>query len=646
MKIVELKIDELDDFSGFDAVALVNQPAHEANFMAFNQDKVDDALAFQTLKAAIKDQFVTRLPGESKEDYLGRCIPKLKSEGYGQDQAIAICMDTFKFDETEDVYELKIGDYQTRHYDICPGASTLYKKIESGEIDTDMGLAIRAAKLQDSLFYLEKHTIQEMKHATYEDVVSAQNLAGEIMELARMMGLEEEHSYIPGHVQAIIDLYNQKKTELDIDVSGLGPYVNETSGSYDFESYTDYPESARNAARRALAWKESHPDNDCGTRVGWARANQLANGRPISEDTIARMASFKRHQQNKDVPYSEGCGGLMWDAWGSTAGIEWASNKLKEIREEQSSQEFSHFNELPVNIQENLLETLANKGFSYKDLEEDYEILDKPKEEFALPTKSSADPEGYTVNTRGDYKILFEYKVKPGKGPAIQSNTRDFCRRLIGLNLLFRQEDIQKMSITGANSEQFGFYNIMEFKGSYNCRHQWVKKYVYAKNSIGLLEVAGLLLDQSQKNIKNAEKQFSSQKYKFSFDEDKQIVVGPLMIPDKLIFRVDENDEPYHVYFSQDTIKAIAAKMMKNKLLDRVNMEHDEDSPVDGYMLESWIVEDQAKDKQQIYGMDYPEGTWMGMYKVEDKGIWQKVKEGVLKGFSIEGFFADRLVQS
>ena len=118
------------------------------------------------------------------------------------------------------------------------------------------------------------------------------------------------------------------------------------------------------------------------------------------------------------------------------------------------------------------------------------------------------------------------------------------------------------------------------------------------------------------------------------------------MIPDKLIFRVDENDEPYHVYFSQDTIKAIAAKMMKNKLLDRVNMEHDEDSPVDGYMLESWVVEDQAKDKQQIYGMDYPEGTWMGMYKVEDKGIWQKVKEGVLKGFSIEGFFADRLVQS
>jgi len=181
MKIIELLIDELDDFSGFDAVALVNQPAHEANFMAFNQDRVNEALAFQTIKAAVKDQFVTRLPGESKESYLNRCIPKLRSEGYGERQSIAICLDTFKFDEAEDVYELKIGDYQTRHYDMCPGATALYTKIESGEIDTDMGLAIRAAKLQDSLFYLEKHTVKEMQHATYEDVVSAQNIAAEIM---------------------------------------------------------------------------------------------------------------------------------------------------------------------------------------------------------------------------------------------------------------------------------------------------------------------------------------------------------------------------------------------------------------------------------------------------------------------------------
>ena len=97
------------------------------------------------------------------------------------------------------------------------------------------------------------------------------------------------------------------------------------------ESYSDYPEAATNNAKRALAYAEKNGWGSCGTPVGKARANQLANKEPISRDTIARMASFKRHQQNKDVPYIEGCGGLMWDAWGGTEGIEWAIRKLKEI---------------------------------------------------------------------------------------------------------------------------------------------------------------------------------------------------------------------------------------------------------------------------------------------------------------------------
>jgi HK97 family phage prohead protease len=91
-------------------------------------------------------------------------------------------------------------------------------------------------------------------------------------------------------------------------------------------TYNDYPESASNNAKRALKWKEEN-GSDCGTPVGWTRANR----EKLSRDTIARMASFKRHQQWKDVPYSEGCGGLMWDAWGGTSGIEWAIRKLDQI---------------------------------------------------------------------------------------------------------------------------------------------------------------------------------------------------------------------------------------------------------------------------------------------------------------------------
>jgi hypothetical protein len=97
------------------------------------------------------------------------------------------------------------------------------------------------------------------------------------------------------------------------------------------DSYTDYPESATNNAKRAIEWAEKNGWGSCGEATGKARARQLANREPISRDTIARMASFKRHQQHKDVPYSEGCGGLMWDSWGGTSGVEWAINKLKEI---------------------------------------------------------------------------------------------------------------------------------------------------------------------------------------------------------------------------------------------------------------------------------------------------------------------------
>jgi hypothetical protein len=103
------------------------------------------------------------------------------------------------------------------------------------------------------------------------------------------------------------------------------------SGKFAEDSFTDYPEAATNNAKRALKWADENGWGSCGEATGKARANQLANREPISRDTIARMASFKRHQQYKDVPYSEGCGGLMWDAWGGDAGIEWASRKLDQI---------------------------------------------------------------------------------------------------------------------------------------------------------------------------------------------------------------------------------------------------------------------------------------------------------------------------
>lgn len=104
--------------------------------------------------------------------------------------------------------------------------------------------------------------------------------------------------------------------------------------SVKFETYDDYPQAAVNNAKRAIKYKKEK-GTTCGTIIGWRRAAQIASKSKISRETISRVASFKRHQQNKDVPYDEGCGGIMWDAWGGSAMIEWAIKKLKQIDKEK-----------------------------------------------------------------------------------------------------------------------------------------------------------------------------------------------------------------------------------------------------------------------------------------------------------------------
>lgn len=101
------------------------------------------------------------------------------------------------------------------------------------------------------------------------------------------------------------------------------------------ETYSDYPKQAQENAKIALRWAEENGWGDCGTPVGKARANQLAKGEAISEDTISRMASFERHRQSSKKDLGDGCGRLMWLAWGGDAGIEWAQRKLEQIKKEK-----------------------------------------------------------------------------------------------------------------------------------------------------------------------------------------------------------------------------------------------------------------------------------------------------------------------
>ena len=125
-------------------------------------------------------------------------------------------------------------------------------------------------------------------------------------------------------------------------------------------------------------------------------------------------------------------------------------------------------------------------------------------------------------------------------------------------------------------------------------------------------------------------------------DKEKKILMGALLIPNKPIYRKTEGDE-YYIYFSRDTVLKASQRYLTNGYQSNSTLEHSDN--LQGLTLvESWIVEDEVQDKSRKYDMNVPVGTWMGTVKVENDEVWnQYVKTGKVKGFSIEGFFADKI---
>ena len=125
-------------------------------------------------------------------------------------------------------------------------------------------------------------------------------------------------------------------------------------------------------------------------------------------------------------------------------------------------------------------------------------------------------------------------------------------------------------------------------------------------------------------------------------DKEKKLLVGALLIPNKPIYR-RSGDEEYYIYFSKDTVVKASQMYLMNGNQSKATLEHDHE--INGLTLvESWIVEDEVHDKSRKFGMNVPVGTWMGSVKVNNDEVWNDfVKTGKVKGFSIEGYFADKM---
>ena len=157
---------------------------------------------------------------------------------------------------------------------------------------------------------------------------------------------------------------------------------------------------------------------------------------------------------------------------------------------------------------------------------------------------------------------------------------------------------------------------------------------MYGIDAISIVDRPAIELDFIA--LKEARLQFAET------DTDKRILMGPALVPDKPIYRRNGEDE-FYVYFSKSTVRKASELYLKHGNQANHTLEHEH--KINGLtVVESWIVEDKEKDKSALYDLDVPKGTWMVAVKVDNEAIWQEwVKEGKVKGFSIEGYFADKM---
>ena len=294
LETIELFIDD-EDQSGIEAISLVEFPAIEENFVALSKHKIE-----------------LKTMDEEKRLVVGLALvpdKKIYRNNGGFEYNITFSKDTVRKAAEKYLKSLKIHNATIEH-----------------EMEVDGVYLTESWIVED---------VQKDKTALY-DLNAPEGAWAVSMRIENDDVWEDVKAgkYLGFSIEGIFN-ENQGWDEEDLSVMNkINQLLDELQSSEELKSYSDYPEGARNNAKRALKWAEENGWGSCGTDVGKQRANQLANGEAITRDTIARMASFKRHQQHKDVPYSEGCGGLMWDAWGGSAGVNWAISKLKEIDNE------------------------------------------------------------------------------------------------------------------------------------------------------------------------------------------------------------------------------------------------------------------------------------------------------------------------
>jgi hypothetical protein len=406
-------------------------------------------------------------------------------------------------------------------------------------------------------------------------------------------------------------------------------------------TYNDYPQAAVDAAKRGIELNIANKMK-CATQVGKVRAQQLVNGENLSLDTIQRMRSFLIRQKGnyelatKRKDYNA-CGYISYLLWGGEAALPWAEKKLRQsgmkFEFETVNNEGLLENAVDFSLYENVsfdydgvLTTAAGKALAREEIAKGnhvYIISARDTKESMLDVANELGIPDQNVYATGNNNVKVQ-KVKLLNIDRHYDDNSDVINKIVGIGHKFNAEAFIAEHLIKQEME----INVAMLPNFINEASAGKKKYFETEDVLPpLLEL--------KKN------KFATQL------AEKQMLVGPLMTPGKLIPRIDEvTGEEYNVFFSADTIERIAYKMMQDKLLDNVNIEHDGNQTVeDVNLVETWIVKDPLHDKSTLYGFSPVVGEWYGIYRVGNGRVWNEyVKTGKVKGFSVEGYFINNIL--
>jgi hypothetical protein len=321
-KVYELKIEEDDDISGIDSISLVDEPAIEINWMYFSKEKPHEF----HIPDGEDNKYLEKLVSiaQNEQDLFDEGWVVSKITPFGKEDFITAPDPNGPSSENEKEYRVRYK------YVLNPAAGT------NPIIPTTRDFC--------------RELIQKNYVWRLEDMDALTNDEGD-SALVWRGGYNCRHLW--ARIEYTLDSTIRNKASVNtgkidpqapLDTRVLGLEQPSTVvpawpsfSKVNMESVSDYPDSVKNNAKAVLKYVDENGWGSCGTSVGKIRASQLANGEPISEDTVRRMYSYlSRHKVDLDSSksYDDGCGKLMYDSWGGLSALSWAESKVNSFKKE------------------------------------------------------------------------------------------------------------------------------------------------------------------------------------------------------------------------------------------------------------------------------------------------------------------------